>query len=99
MAELAAKSEPASVPDGFAPVRTAHRYLCARQHQLDYPQALKRGLPVGTGMIESAHKQIIQKRLKGPGMAWLTQNADAFIKARAQRATDIQNPKSQKIAA
>lgn len=99
IAELAAKSEPLHVPDELAPVRTAHRYLATRAHQLDYPEALKRGLPVGTGMIESAHKQIIQKRLKGPGMAWLSENADALTKARAQRATEIQNPKCQKIAA
>jgi hypothetical protein len=99
IAELAAKSEPATLPDELAHVRTAHRYLAAREHQLDYPQAQKRGLPVGTGMIESAHKQIIQKRLKGPGMAWLSHNADALIKARAHRANDIQNPKSHKIAA
>lgn len=97
--ELADKREPAHVPDELAPVRVAHRYLATRQHQLDYPEALRRNLPVGTGMIESAHKQIIQKRLKGPGMAWLPANADALIKARAQRATEIQNPKCQKIAA
>ena len=99
IAELATKSEPDHMPDELAPVRTAHRYLAAREYQLNYPEAQRRGLPVGTGMIESAHKQIIQKRLKGPGMAWLSQNADALIKARAQRATDIQNPKSQKMAA
>jgi hypothetical protein len=99
IAELAAKREPAHLPDDLAPVRTAHRYLAAREHQLDYPEALKRGLPVGTGMIESAHKQIIQKRLKGPGMAWLPNHADALIKARAHRATQIQNPKCLKFAA
>jgi hypothetical protein len=60
---------------------------------------MKRNLPVGTGIIESAHKQIIQKRLKGPGRAWLRNNADALIKARAQRATQVQNPKCLKFAA
>ncbi|RLA47704.1 MAG: ISKra4 family transposase, partial [Gammaproteobacteria bacterium] len=67
--ELEAKSEPLTVPEEQAPVRIAHRYLAARAYQLDYPRALAQGLPVGTGMIESAHKQVIQKRLKGPGMA------------------------------
>ena len=97
--ELEAKSEPLSVPEEQAPVRIAHRYLAARAHQLDYPRALAQGLPVGTGMIESAHKQIIQKRLKGPGMAWLPQHAHLFIQARAKRATQIQNPKCQLNAA
>jgi len=97
--ELAAKREATHVPDELAPIRAAHRYLTTRQQQLDYPEALRRNLPVGTGMIESAHKQVIQKRLKGSGIAWLRGNADALIKARAQRATEIQNPKCQKKAA
>lgn len=57
--EFASKAEPAHVPDERAPVRVAHRYLSARQNQLGYREARARGLPVGTGMIESAHKQII----------------------------------------
>lgn len=97
--ELAAKAEPAHISEERAPVRAAHRYLSARQNQLGYRDALARGLPVGTGMIESAHKQIIQKRLKGPGMAWLPRNANNLIQARAQRATDVQNPKCRKSAA
>jgi hypothetical protein len=97
--ELRQKSEAPDLPDEQAPVRVAHRYLSARTNQIDYPAAIERDLPVGTGMIESAHKQIIQKRIKGPGMAWLPKNAHALIQARAARATEIQNPKCRKIAA
>jgi hypothetical protein len=97
--ELRAKSEPAQVPEELAPVRQAYRYLHTRADQLDYPGALRRDLPVGTGMIESAHKQIVQQRLKGPGMAWLAENADALIRARALRATAIQNQESLTSAA
>jgi len=99
ISELANKAEPAHLPDEAAPIRSAFRYMNARQQQLNYPEALARGLPVGTGMIESAHKQIIQKRMKGSGMAWLPNHANALIQARAQRATNIQNPKCRKIAA
>lgn len=99
IAELRAKCEPAQVPEELAPVRQAYRYLHARADQLDYPEALRQNLPVGTGMIESAHKQIVQQRLKGPGMAWLPQNADALIRARACRATVIQNQESLQNAA
>lgn len=97
--ELRQKVEAPNVPEENAPVRAAYRYLIARSDQLGYADAIARGLPVGTGMIESAHKQIIQKRLKGPGMAWLSHNAHILIQARAQRATEIQNPKCHKIAA
>ncbi len=97
--ELRQKSEPAKASDEAAPVRCAYRYLNQRADQLDYPAALARNLSVGTGMIESAHKQIIQKRLKGPGMAWLPANANAIINARAARATLIQNQQSLQKAA
>ena len=36
---------------------------------------------------------------KGPGMAWLTTNADALISARAQRATYIESQEWLKEAA
>lgn len=97
--ELNQKQEPPHILDEDAPVRAAYRYLSHRIDQLFYDEALARDLPVGTGMIESAHKQIIQKRLKGPGMAWNLHNAHLMIQARAVRATNIQNPKCQKIAA
>ncbi len=97
--ELRQKQEPSQVIEENAPVRAAYRYLNSRYPQLAYDQAIARDLPVGTGMIESAHKQIIQKRLKGPGMAWNSGNAHILIQARAQRATNIQNPKCNKIAA
>ena len=99
IAELEEKSEGAEVPDEHSPVRLAYRYLNNRKEQLDYPKALENNLPVGTGMIESAHKQIIQQRLKGPGMAWLTTNADALISARAHRATYIESQEWLKEAA
>lgn len=99
IAELRQKNEPDRVADESAPVRRAYRYLNARVDQLDYPSALAHDLPVGTGMIESAHKQIIQKRLKGPGMAWLPSSANALIQARALRATAIQNQESLDRAA
>ena len=87
IAELAAKSEPETAPEKQAPVRAAHRYLSNRSDQLDYINALASGMPVGTGIIESGHKHIIQSRLKGSGMAWLPKHAEAIAKARAWRAT------------
>jgi hypothetical protein len=47
-----------------APVRNAHRYVSNRQDCLDYPRALALGLPIGSGMIESGHRHVLQARLK-----------------------------------
>jgi hypothetical protein len=46
-----------------APVRAAHRYLSGRRDQLDYAGARARGLPIGSGEIESGHRHVIQQRL------------------------------------
>lgn len=86
IAELAARREPAATPAADAPVRAAHRYLSNRSDQLDYPAALARDLPIGSGLIESGHKHVLQKRLKIPGAAWLRPNCAAIAHARAVRA-------------
>ena len=67
LAALSEALEPAVVPDADAPVRTCHRYLSNRLDQLDYQGALAQGLPIGSGEIESAHRYMVQQRLKRPG--------------------------------
>jgi hypothetical protein len=66
---LATHLEPADVENSKAPVRACYRYLNNRTDQLDYKGAIEQGLPIGSGVIESAHRYVIQKRLKLPG-AW-----------------------------
>src|SRR5258708_5275765 len=45
--------------------------------------ALQDGLPIGSGEIESAHKSLIQRRVKIPGAWWQLDNADYMIALRA----------------
>jgi hypothetical protein len=78
--------EPAQTEDDKAPVRCCHRYLNQRLHQLDYQGAIEQGLPIGSGEIESAHRYIVQKRLKLPGAWWLAANADSMLALRVNRA-------------
>jgi hypothetical protein len=87
--ELAPRLEPAAVADEQAPVRTAHRYLNNRRHALDYRSALEANLPIGSGLIESGHRHIFQRRLKIPGAAWLRSSAEAIAHARALRANGL----------
>ena len=63
-----------------------HRYLSHRQDQLNYPSALERDLPIGSGEIESAHRYIVQQRLKRPGAWWRAANADHMLALRLTRA-------------
>jgi hypothetical protein len=83
---LAEHLEPADTPEEAAPVNNAHRYLTNRKDCLDYPRALRLGLPIGSGMIESGHRHVLQARLKKAGAAWLLPNADWIANLRVLRA-------------
>ena len=88
---LQSRLEPAAVADSDAPVRQCHRcqchrYLTLRPEQLDYQGALARGLPIGSGEIESAHRCVVQQRLKRPGAWWRAANAEHMLALRLLRA-------------
>jgi hypothetical protein len=68
--ELSARQESEEKLDEEAPVRCACRYLNNRLDQLDYPYAQANGLPVGSGLIESGNRHVLQGRLKRAGTWW-----------------------------
>jgi len=86
LAALKEQIEPVATLEEEAPVRNAHRYLSNRQDSLDYPRALAMGLPIGSGMIESGHRHVLQARLKKAGTAWLHDHADRIAHLRVLRA-------------
>jgi hypothetical protein len=83
---LAEHLEPVEAPDEEAPVRSGHRYLSNRVDCLDYPEADRLGLPIGSGMIESGHRHVLHSRLKKAGTAWLRNHADEIAHLRVLRA-------------
>lgn len=78
--------ESAETPEEQAPVRSAIRYLSRRREQLDYKTAIAKELPIGSGLIESGHKHVLQARLKQTGSAWNPDTADAMAQLRVIRA-------------
>ena len=88
LGELQAHMEPPETAEDDAPVRQCWRYLSQRQDQLDYEGAIQQGLPIGSGEIESAHRYLIQKRLKLPGSWWKAANAEHMLSLRVNRAND-----------
>ena len=50
---------------------------------LDYARFLRRGLPIGSGAVESAIRRVINLRIKGPGVLWEEENAEAMVVLRA----------------
>ncbi len=85
MAELDAHREADTLTE-TTPVRDAYRYIANRPGQFDYPAAIAANLPIGSGEVESAHRSIIQKRLKLPGAWWTISNAQAMLNLRCLRA-------------
>jgi hypothetical protein len=92
--DLAAHVEPAAVTSADArregepsapPVRDCERYLRARREQLDYAGALAAGLPMGSGLLESGHRHVVQARLKKPGAWWYERHARSMLALRVTR--------------
>ena len=57
-------------------------YLESREAQMDYPRFLAEGWPIGSGMVESANKLVVEDRLKGAGMHWAEGNVNGMLALR-----------------
>ena len=51
-------------------LRTVYAYLARHREHINYALYKELGLPLGSGMVESACKWLIQQRFKGVGMRW-----------------------------
>lgn len=85
---LRQKQEAPEVADDEAPIRKCLRYLENREAYLDYQGALNKGLPIGSGEIESSHRTVVQARLKIAGAWWKEENAKKMLALRTCRAND-----------
>jgi hypothetical protein len=61
---------------------SALAYLEKRQDQMLYPQFLAEGWPLGSGMVESANKLVVEERMKGAGMHWVEGNVNPLLALR-----------------
>lgn len=80
--------EPVTISSDEAPVRACYRYITNRPGQFDYKGALDQGLPIGSGEIESAHRYVVQDRLKIAGAWWKEENARSMLALRVLRANN-----------
>jgi len=64
-------------------VRKAHAYFSDHAARMNYPAFVARHLPIGSGVVESACKTLIQAREKGAGMCWSRGGAQAVATLRA----------------
>lgn len=65
--ELENYIEAEGIGEAEAPVRSCYRYIGHRKENPDYRGAIEKGLPIGSGEIESGNKSVVQSRLKIAG--------------------------------
>jgi hypothetical protein len=83
--EIKAKIEELQVQDPESGLIKCYRYMEKRLDYMNYKAALDKGLPIGSGEIESSHRHVVQKRLKIAGAWWKEENANAMISLRIGR--------------
>jgi hypothetical protein len=57
-------------PSAHHSLTTLYNYLDKHRDHIDYAKFKALGLPIGSGIVESACKWLIQQRFKGVGMRW-----------------------------
>ena len=59
------------------------RYFTNHAKRMNYSEYRKQGLAIGSGAIESAHRTLIQSRMKQAGMHWKKKNVQSVASVRA----------------
>ena len=62
-------------------------YFTTNQERMDYPLYRSCGLPIGSGVVEGACKNVVAKRMKQSGMTWSLDGAREMLQLRASVAS------------
>jgi hypothetical protein len=73
---------------GVEVLREQLAYLSKREAHMQYPTYQADGWPIGSGIVESANKVVVQTRLKGAGMHWKRENVNAMLVLRTAVCND-----------
>lgn len=63
-------------------------YLESRRAQITYARFQADGYPIGSGVVESANKLVVEARLKGSGMHWAAGHVNAMLGLRTIACAD-----------
>ena len=80
-------------------ITTHLAYLEKRQAQLQYPQFRTQGWPIGSGIVESGNKLVVEARLKGAGMHWARPHVNPMLAIRNILCSDRWKQEWPKMAA
>lgn len=68
--------------DATQAVRNTYNYLKRHEKHIKYQDFKDSSLPIGSGLVESACKWLIQQRFKGVGMRWSEEGLNALLNLR-----------------
>jgi hypothetical protein len=74
------------LPDAIKALEAVQKqldYFRKRLGLMHYPTYQRDGWPIGSGMVESANKLVVQARLKGAGMHWQPEHVNAMLALRS----------------
>jgi len=67
---------------GVEAIASNMAYLEKRKEQMQYPRFQAQGWPIGSGIVESGNKLVVEARLKGSGMHWADQHVNPMLAIR-----------------
>lgn len=71
-------------------LKTEANYFRTHRHRMQYQEFAEEGHPVGSGIVESACKQLVSTRMRGAGMRWSPSGAQHMLALRADYLTKRQ---------
>lgn len=70
------------------PVYDALTYIQRNSERMNYADAIAHGFPIGSGIVESTVKSLIEGRMKRPGARWKIRSGDHVLQMRALAYSD-----------
>lgn len=64
-------------------IRLVTKYLMRNRHRMRYHEYLRDGLPIASGAVEGACKNLVKDRMERSGMRWTIDGAEALLRLRA----------------
>ena len=88
--QYASLSPAACAPDEEAAeiLRRERGYVRTNAARMAYPSFRERGVPIGSGAIESGARHLVQQRMKRPGVRWSKAGAQGVLTIRCQLLSD-----------
>jgi len=72
-------------------------YLNNNNYRMDYPKYRAKGLQIGSGAMEAAHRTLVQKRCKLSGQRWTPKGVTNIINLRNLKMNDTWNKLSEHL--